>query len=123
MKRIEQRAAALRRRVEKEQRAASGRVRYSARLREDVVSFIEQSGMSRTRVAELLSLSETGLHRWLQKSRETVGRDRGTRLQRVEVVADKPSREEQALELVFPNGARVIGLSIKHVSELLGGKS
>ena len=123
MKRIEQRAAALRRRVEKEQRAASGRVRYSARLREDVVSFIEQSGMSRTRVAELLSLSETGLHRWLQKSRETVGRDRGTRLQRVEVVADNPSREEQALELVFPNGARVIGLSIKHVSELLGGKS
>src|SRR5688500_4190289 len=65
---IKKRAAALRVRIEKEREVSGGRVRFTPRLRADVVSFARSSGLSRAELSEQLSLAESLLHRWLSAS-------------------------------------------------------
>ena len=111
------RVAALRRRVSRERNAATGRVRYSDELRGEVVSLVKDTGISRTRVAARLGLSQTGLHRWMQKANSRGVQHRGARLRQVEIVQEPRSSE---LTLEFPSGARVRGLGIAELRILLG---
>ena len=116
MKNTERQEAALRARIKQERKNAAGsRVRYSDQLRAAVVGFATDSGLSRAQVARALSLSETVVSKWLQKSAAST-----PRLDHVRIVADDASPERQGLVLEFPNGARLVGLSLDDVSSLLG---
>ena len=90
-------------------------MRYSSRLRADVVSFARESGLTKAEVSRVLALSETGVGRWL--ARET---SRPPKLQQVAVVRERATSQRDGLELQFPGGARVLGLSLDDVRQLLG---
>ena len=116
---IKKRAAALQVRIGKEREASGGRVRFTPRLRADVVSFARLSGLSRAELSEQLSLAESILHRWLS----TTGAARAKKtikLRRLKIVDPQPAIESRAA-VVFPSGARLEGLSLKQIRALLGG--
>lgn len=93
-------------------------MRYSARLRADVVRYAKRNGLSASQVARRLSLSDTGVQKWLNK-----GEVAEPRLGRVDVVVEDSKRERSGLTLEFPNGARVVGLSVEDVALLLGSRA
>ena len=118
MENSERLAAGLRVRIKADRKNARGkRVRFSAALRADVVSFAEATKFTQAQLARELTLSETAVGRWLN----AVGSESGTKLRRVKIVTEPPSRGAQAegLVLELPGGGRVVGLSLEQVRSLL----
>ena len=109
---------ALRRRVKSEREAAStGRVRFSAGLRRDVVSLLQSPDWGRAQLSEALELAPSLLFRWRKESRSAPA---AGRLKKVRVVGEAVAPGGE-LELVFPSGAKVRGLTMAHLEKLVGG--
>ncbi len=94
-------------------------LRYSKELRQLAVEYARQAvvqGQSLRLIAERLGLSEWSLSRWLRRNVES-GESHSLRVHEVRVT-------EKALVsqpvLVMPSGARVEGLSMRELVEILG---
>lgn len=95
-----------------------GGLRYPEELRQLAVEYAgraREQGHSSHRIATRLGLSEWSLVHWLRRGSE-VGASRGLRVHEVKVRGPAPS---QAV-LVMPSGARVEGLSVSQLVEILG---
>jgi transposase-like protein len=116
----ESRERVLKARVARE-RAAAGerRVRFSKWVRQEAVELVTASGTSRDRFAQEMGIGKTSLQRWV---RAIHGRKRGQ--QRAtpafhHVVVASPAPATQ-VAVVFPSGARLVGLGWEQVLQLLG---
>lgn len=113
----DQRVKALRRRVNAEREAASGaRVRFSEKLRADVSALLRGGDWGGTRLGEALGLSPSLVDRWSKGAKRASGR-----LRRVTVTAAVEAEAELSLE--FPSGARVRGLTMTQLAQLLEVRS
>jgi transposase-like protein len=93
-------------------------LRYPEELRQLAVEYARQAreqGHSRQRIAARLGLSEWSLVRWLRRCAEA-GDSRRLRVHEVKVTEPAPSQPV----LVMPSGARVEGLSLRELVEILG---
>jgi transposase-like protein len=94
-------------------RRGKKRVRFSLAVRREAVELAAASGRSREAFALDLGLSKTALQRWVKSSQYRAGFHH--------VKVEEPRTEPAAeLVLVFPSGARLIGVSWEHVRQLLG---
>lgn len=108
----------LKRQVVSERSAAGEqRVRFSKGLRAEVVKLVGQRG-SQEQVAQALGLGRTTIHTWVATARTKSQKVEPAKLERV-VVRDATVTVSSKLELVFPSGARVLGLGIEQLAELL----
>jgi transposase-like protein len=99
---------ALRRRIERERKAAgASRVRFSEGLRRDVVALAKRPGWSRDRVARALGLAPSLLYRWSTSPGGASAPKKKSRskLSRVRVVAPSSVDLDGKLELEFRCGA------------------
>ena len=120
---------AIARRVAAERKAAgTQRVRFSVELRRDAAALAAASARSRGEVATTLGLGRTLLQSWVMAEHGPVRRKRGAAkkpgrrkpmLQRVAITATTGAADG-SLELVFPSGARLPGLTLKQLRTLLG---
>lgn len=107
----------LRRRVDAERRVSGNRaVRYSAELRRDMLALLEGPEWTQTGLASATGISASVIQNW---RKATTPRKSEGSLQRVYVTPPQAPSEE--LELVFPSGARVRGLTLAQVAALLDG--
>jgi transposase-like protein len=129
----EARVEALKRRVQQERELSSGRrrPRFSKALKQEVVALLNTRGWGHRRVSKALGLSESSIHRWAEKlsPRGKNGRQTTTSFKRVAVVDAKATKSQHAessdgsLCLELAGGARVTGLTLSQVAELLRGQS
>ena len=121
----------LARRVAAERKAAGSRkARFSVELRRDAAALVVASSQPRGEVAKALGLSRTVLQSWVmsehgrvRKPRRAVEKPRAKKptLQRFTIASTEAAARREALDLVFPSGARVVGLTLSQVRALLGG--
>ena len=105
------------------ERAAAGerRIRFSKWVRQEAVELLVASGAKRAEFAKEMGLATTSVQRWLRAvdAKKPGPREaRGFRRMTVESQAGTSQ-----LEVVFPSGARLTGLSLQQVRELLGASS
>lgn len=116
----------LRVRVGRE-RQVSGkqRVRFSEALKQDVTRFALATGWGIDRCAEALGLSRTGLHRWVRGERPRRKphlQPARRRLVETEVTEEPRAVATDGLELRFPSGARITGLTFEQLRSLVVGQ-
>lgn len=118
------REQALKARVASEREAAGKRrVRFSQWVRQEAVELVVGSVLPRDRFAQEMGIGKTSLQRWVRdapsgkKSTPQSGR---SKLRRVEIQASTPPANVAGLELVFPSGARLVGIGWADVRQLLG---
>ena len=119
MEKDESRERVFKARVARERAAAGNRrVRFSKALRQEAVELLATSGARRCEFAKEMGLSSTSLQRWelLFQVRGQDAHQPGA-FQRV-TIASSPAAAD--VELIFPSGARLVGLSWQQVRELLG---
>jgi len=111
---------ALRRRVNAERRTAGDkRVRFSDGLKADVLEALERLGWGQERLGNAVGISPSVLGYWASKrpTRGGVGR-----LRKVRVAAEPPA-SSRSIDLVFPGGARVSGLTMADLAQLVEARS
>ena len=93
-------------------------MRFSKWLRQEAVDLLAISGRTRDEFAKEMGLAATSLQRWmlLHRVRELDVAPAGD-FQRVTIESPVATAD---LAIVFPSGARLIGLSWQQVQELLG---
>jgi transposase-like protein len=102
------------------ERAAAGerRIRFSKWVRQEAVELLVASGAKRGEFAKEMGLATTSVQRWLRAVDAKKGpRYEARGFRRMSVEGHTGAGQ---LELVFPSGARLIGLSWQQVRELLG---
>jgi transposase-like protein len=98
------------------------RARFSPQLKADVARFVLKSEMTREQTAKSLGLGKSTLEKWRVRSAKAVKTSKPrarARFKEVRVVKSGPVTA-RLLELVFPSGARVTGLTVAEVAELVG---
>jgi len=91
------------------------RVRFSLAVRRDAVELAAASERAREAFALDMGLSKTALQRWAKASRR-----RAAAFHHVKVEVGSTVTEAEPLVVVFPSGARLIGVSWEQVRQLLG---
>lgn len=112
--------------------AAPQAVRFSKGLRQQVVAATRLPGQGRKGLAGQLGLSASVIQNWIAMERRAskpvpvpvpvpTAKPKMTqpRLQRV-TVEPSPSSPSGGLQLVFPSGVRLIGLTLQQLRELVG---
>jgi transposase-like protein len=128
----EARAEALKRRVQQERETSgSRRARFSKELKQEVAELLNTRGWGHRRASKALGLSESSIHRWAEKiaprakNQPIDGKSNFKKATIVEAAAKHtlvaPSVGELRLE--FECGARVTGLTLEQVAELLRRQS
>lgn len=123
---------ALARRIAKERKAAGKRrVSFSVGLRRQAAALAETSLRPRGEIAATLGLSRSLLQRWVMAEQGVVRPKRGkinaahetgphkAELQRV-AISGATTDGDESLQLVFPSGARLAGLTLAQIRSLLG---
>lgn len=109
----------LKARVARERAAArkrgKKRVRFSLEVQREAVELASASGRARDAFALDMGLSKTALQRWAK-----AGPRRGGAFHHVKVEVGSTGTETAPLVVVFPSGARLIGVSWEQVRQLLG---
>lgn len=120
------REQALKSRVANEREAAGKkRVRFSPWVRQEAVELVAGSGIPRDRFAQEMGIGKTSLQRWvlaaLAVTKSARPPSERSKLRRVKIQAATPTAGDAAmLQLVFPCGARVVGLGLADLRQLLG---
>lgn len=120
------REQALKIRVASEREAAgNNRVRFSQWVRQEAVELVASSGIPRDRFAQEMGIGKTSLQRWVRAAAAVTKSARRppvrSTLRRVEIQSSTPAASDAAtLELVFPCGARLVGLGLAELRQLLG---
>lgn len=121
---------ALKRRVQQE-RETSGktRPRFSDGLKREVTALLGTRGWSHRRVSEALGLSESSIHRWAERFAPRAARQRNVAspsFKKASIVSSDVQRVTSSangtLCLEFPCGARVTGLTLSQVADLMKGR-
>jgi len=125
----EARVKALKRRVQQERELSSSkrRPRFSKALKQEVVALLSTRGWGHRRVSKALGLSESSIHRWAEKlsPRRKKKCQTTTPFKRVAVMGAKATKSQHAessdssLCLELAGGARVTGLTLSQVAELM----
>lgn len=125
----EARVEALKRRVHQERETSErGRPRFSDGLKRDVAALLGTRGWGHRRVSKALGLSESSIHRWAERfaPRVTKQRDVAPGFKKAAIVGSDDKRTSPVtramLCLEFPCGARVTGLTLSQVAELMKGQ-
>ena len=109
----------LKARVARERAAArkrgKKRVRFSLAVQREAVELAAASGRARDAFALDMGLSKTALHRGAK-----AGQGRAGAFHHVKVEVRSAGTEAEPLSVVFPSGARLIGISWEQVRRLLG---
>lgn len=119
-----QEVGALRRRVEKERAEAEpGRIRFSEPLKREVVQLSKRAEWGRARLSEALGIAPSALFRWckqMQPSKPSAPEGGApSRFRQVRVVPSKPTASEGVVTLELKSGAKVHGLTVAQLAELL----
>lgn len=113
----------LKARVASERAAAKGkRVRFSAWVRQEAVALAATSAHSREQFAADMGIGATSLMRWAAAPRSKGAKRSERRFHKVSVQAPRPSAAD-GIVLTFASGAKVTGLTIAQLRELLGGQA
>ena len=123
----ETRVEALKRRVQQERGTAGrGRPRFSNELKREVALLLNMRGWGHRRVSKALGLSESSIHRWAEKfaPRAKNVRDVGRAKFKKAAIVDNDEKQAtsstvEALCLELPCGARVTGLTLSQVADLM----
>ena len=124
----EARVEALKRRVQQERETSgSNRARFSKELKQEVAELLNTRGWGHRRVSKALGLSESSIYRWAEKiapRAKTQARDERPQFKKATIVEAAAKHRLEAppvseLRLEFPCGARVTGLTLEQVAELL----
>ena len=117
------REQALKARVASEREAAGKRrVRFSKWVRREAVELAVACGTPKDRFAEEMGIGKTSLRKWIGAAddAEPVRRSQPPRLRRVAVQTSPLPAGMDSFDLVFPSGARVLGLNDVQLLRLLG---
>lgn len=122
---------ALKRRVQQERETSGGsRARFSNELKREVAELLNTRGWGHRRVSKALGLSESSIHRWAEKvapraknqQRAVEPKFKRATIVKVDARRAVAPATRGTLCLEFPCGARVTGLTISQVAELMRGQ-
>jgi transposase-like protein len=128
----EARVEALKRRVQQERETSgSRRARFSKELKQAVAELLNTRGWGHRRVSKALGLSESSIHRWAEKiapRAKNQPSDEKSQFKKATIVEAAAKHTLAApsvgeLRLEFACGARVTGLTLEQVAELLRRQS
>jgi hypothetical protein len=91
------------------------RVRFSLEVRREAVELSAASGRTREQFALDMGLSKTALHRWSRPSQRGAVAFHHVKVEQASIGA-----EAEALVVIFPSGARLMGLSWEQLRQLVG---
>jgi transposase-like protein len=109
----------LKRRVERTRKNAAGHREYDEELRAGIVEYVsrrQDEGATQAAVARELGITQRTIWGWMRRERRDVVRP-------VVLVEDVPVESTRGRTLVLPSGARIEGLTLGDVLELLRGRS
>ena len=110
----------LRARVASERGVSKGkRVRFSSWVRQEAVALAAAAGGSREQFAAEMGIGASSLGRWTATARSKSPKRTDCRFQKVAVEAPRASAAE-GIVLTFGSGAKVTGLTIAQLRELVG---
>jgi transposase-like protein len=106
------------------ERAAAGRrrVRFSPWVRREAVELAVASGVPRDRFSQEMGIGKTSLRKWIRAAQSSgaARRGEGARFRPVKVQSSTEPASGNMLAIVFPSGARLVGLSVAELRQLLG---
>lgn len=91
------------------------RVRFSVAVQREAVALALTAGRGRDAFAVDMGLSKTALQKWVKASQRPA-----VAFHHVKVEAASTDIETEPLVVVFPSGARLVGVSWAQVCQLLG---
>jgi transposase-like protein len=106
------------------ERAAAGRrrVRFSPWVRREAVELAVASELPRDRFSAEMGIGKTSLRKWISgaQSRRPAGGIKGSKFRQVKVQSSTQPSSADTFAIVFPSGARLVGLRLAELHQLLG---